>query len=244
MLSNIGAMILILQLKWRPYQVNTRTNTTSQWIMKLRVLWERRHMILFQVSQLVIKMCLQKHCLSITRGKLNGVSGSSSNNILWEGMYRRDCLLNPWTGIIQWFSGPQWGWCWFCRNYLLLKCLLSGIYSRLGDIFCLTSQGSQEWWRAMWRCYQIKEEPIWSSLSLAPMVWKFWEIVCEIDILWQSRCIPDCSCPRLWFAWYMWTIVSFGNVHNTRFIKFRSLSSRMVPVKVGNTQRESQCLSS
>ena len=38
MISNIGAMILTIQRKQRPYQVNICMNTTSLWMMKSIVL--------------------------------------------------------------------------------------------------------------------------------------------------------------------------------------------------------------
>ena len=55
--------------------------------------------------------------------------------------------------------------------------------------------------------------------------------------------IPASSCLRLWFLWYMWMLVSFGNVQNIIFINWWILSRGTGPVIIGNTQRMSQCLS-
>ena len=38
MISNLGDMILILQRKWRSYQVNIRMNNTRLWMKKSQVL--------------------------------------------------------------------------------------------------------------------------------------------------------------------------------------------------------------
>ena len=43
MISNLGAMILILQLKWSSYQVNIWMNNTILWMIKLQVLSEGTH---------------------------------------------------------------------------------------------------------------------------------------------------------------------------------------------------------
>ena len=43
MFSSLKAMILILQIIWRPYQVKTRINTCRQWMMKSKDLWEGTH---------------------------------------------------------------------------------------------------------------------------------------------------------------------------------------------------------
>ena len=113
MFSSIKAKILILRPIWRPYQVNMYMNTKRQFMIELRVLWEVTHVISFQGSQLLITVLFQDHGLSSTRGNLIGLSGNSRLDILWEGISRRDSLLNPWTCFIQWYSGPKWGWCLF-----------------------------------------------------------------------------------------------------------------------------------
>ena len=121
MLSSLKDMILILQHICRPYQVNTQMNNKRQWMEKLRALWEGTHGTLFQGSQLLITMFFLKHFLSNSRGNLIGGSVNSRHNILWEGMSGRDFLLNPWTRILQWSSGPQWGWCWFFSLFLVFR---------------------------------------------------------------------------------------------------------------------------
>ena len=70
MFSSLKAMILILQIIWRPYQVKTRMNTLRQWIIKYKVLREGTHGIFLEVSQLLITMCFQKHGISSARGNL------------------------------------------------------------------------------------------------------------------------------------------------------------------------------
>ena len=44
---DMPSTILILQRKWRPYQVKKRKNTSRQWIMKSKVLREGTHSRLF-----------------------------------------------------------------------------------------------------------------------------------------------------------------------------------------------------
>ena len=122
-ISNTGSMILILQCKLRPYKVNVQMNTTSIWMTKHKVLLEGTnfiegtHGILLQINQLPIIMWFQEHGLSIARGNLIGISRNSRHAIVWEGMSSRDFLLNPWTHIINWSSGPQWGWCLFWNMF-------------------------------------------------------------------------------------------------------------------------------
>ena len=72
MFSSLKAMILILQIIWRPYQMKTWINTLRRWMMKFKALWEWTHKILFQGSQLLITIFFQKHGLSSARGNLIG----------------------------------------------------------------------------------------------------------------------------------------------------------------------------
>ena len=61
---------------------------------------------------------------------------NSRHDILWEWMSRRDCIRNPWTIILQWSIGPQWGWCWFCSVFYVFRVkVLTSKMSFLSHIF-------------------------------------------------------------------------------------------------------------
>ena len=51
--------------------MNTRMNTTRKWMKKIRVKREGAHVLLFQGSQLLIKMCFLGHDLYSERENLN-----------------------------------------------------------------------------------------------------------------------------------------------------------------------------
>ena len=58
--------------------------------LTIRDTWE-----IFQGSQFLITICFQKHGISSARGNLIGKSGNPRHDIVWEGISRRYCLLNP-----------------------------------------------------------------------------------------------------------------------------------------------------
>ena len=82
MFSILKSMILILQRIWRHYQGVNCKNSWSQWMMKLKVLWEGTHGWLFQGIQLIITMFFQEHGISSIRGNLIGQSENSRHDIV------------------------------------------------------------------------------------------------------------------------------------------------------------------
>ena len=73
---------------------------------------------------------------------------------------------------------------------------------------------------------------------------KICKVVCYIAVFWCAMWIPVCSRIRLCFVWYMWITVCFDHIHNQILITTLIISGRIDPVTVGNTQRDSQGLSS
>ena len=73
---------MILLLKWRPYQVNRRINTTNQWMMKLRVLLEGTHGRSFQGIKLRITTFFQENGPSSERRNMIGLSEKPIRDIV------------------------------------------------------------------------------------------------------------------------------------------------------------------